>query len=154
MAHVDSERKARLVNKINETMNEMGVKLKFEAKVLGKRTSLKIQIYGCSEHLILNYIETAQSKLKEAIELECDSFSIYQDRISRAQNLSEFNPLLFKLDKLDEYFSGHALNVVQAAKNALCSEYYTSNDMHSTYDVAYGFSLEIGGSSKGFTVLK
>ena len=154
MAHVDSERKARVVNKINETMKEMGVKLKFEAKVLCKRTTLKIQIYGCSEHLILNYIETAQNKLKEAIELECDSVSTYQDRILRAQNLSELNPLLFNLNKLDEYFSGQALNVVQAAKNALCSEYYTSNDMYSTYDVAYGFSLEIGGSRKGFTVLK
>lgn len=154
MAHVDSERKARLVNKINEAMNELGVKLKFKSKVLCKRTTLKIQVLGCTEQLVENYINTAKIKLEEAIELECDLVEAYQDRILRAQNLGEFNPLLFNLDKLEDYFSGQALKVVQAVKNALHSEYYTSSDMHSMYAISYAYSLEIGGSRKGFTVIK
>lgn len=154
MAYVDADRKARLVNKIKEAMQGMGVKLKFDAKVLCKQTTLKIEIFGCSENLIANYIETNQIKLKEAIELECDSAEVYQQRIDRALNLCEFKPLFLNLDNISDYFTGQALEIVQGAKDALRSEYYTSGDTHSTYDIAYAYALEIGGTRKGFSLLK
>lgn len=154
MAHVDSERKARLTNKINEAMSELGVRLKFDAKVLCKKTTLKIEVFGCTENLVENYIETAKAKLNEAIELECDSADTYQQRIDRALNLSEFNPLFLNLNNISDYFTGQALEIVQGAKDALRSEYYTSGDTHSTYGIAYAYALEIGGTRKGFSLLK
>lgn len=154
MAHVDSERKARLINKINEAMSDLGVRLKFDAKVLCKKTTLKIEVFGCTENLVENYIETAKAKLNEAIELECDSADTYQQRIDRALNLCEFNPLFLNLNNISDYFTGQALEIVQGAKDALRSEYYTSGDTHSTYDIAYAYALEIGGTRKGFSLLK
>lgn len=165
MAYVSKELKTNIVNNIKAKAKELGVNLKFSAKV-EHGTTLVVNISGCSENIQTNNIEHIESVLLSNHSLDVEkekllySYMIKNIDYHPIKNVEEnkgglaYTDYIFGKDSFEFQFSGKTLEIIKAIVAEMERYNYDKSDSMSDYfNVGYYTRLTIGNTKTGIAVL-
>lgn len=158
MAYASKELKVKVLDKIKATAKEMGVEIKATAKILSG-TTLVVNIQACSVDLQASNLETLEQKLQEKsiVGFDKEDIEFAYDRnknFNPVQNIKYRGEGLVICRKLENCFSGQALEIMQMIEKEMnCDNYNKSDAKNDYYDYGYYTRIKLADNKGGFKLL-